>query len=154
MKKSVVKKAIPFFLPLAIWLGITIIMALAVYVIPSFTPTLDGSEWAVGVGAAVINGLVQIAVVCVLTVIAVKEFGFGMKKFAVSLPIMYVLFSVYHVPSLYIFAYTAEWSFMFTTHDAMNRFLAAFLITLQYGIVMLFTLTAVCKDRKSDIVGK
>lgn len=89
-----------------------------------------------------------------MTVIAAKEFGFGMKKLAVSLPIMYVLFAVYHIPPLYIFAYTAEWSFMFTMYDAMNRFLAALLITLQYGIVMQFTLMAICSNKKSDIVEK
>lgn len=64
MKRPVVEKAIPFILPLAIWFGITINMALAVYVTSNFAPTLDGSELAVGVGTAVINGLIQIALVC------------------------------------------------------------------------------------------
>ena len=155
MKKAFIGKAMPFILPLAIWIAITHNMILALYVIPKLSPALDGSDWVFMAGASgVINGIIQIALVSVLTVIAAKEFDFGMKKLVFSLPIMYVLFTVYHIPSLYIFVYTAEWSFMFTKHSAMNRFLAAFLITLQYGIVMLFTMMEIYSNKKSNIAGE
>lgn len=61
-----------------------------------------------------------------------------------------MLFAAYHFPSQYLFVYTDEWGFMFKHYPAMNRFLAAFRITLQFGIIMLITAVAVYANSKPD----
>lgn len=122
---------------------------LTAYILTPYTsPVLEKLDMAGFVIAIVMHFVFQVAIVCVLTVIAAKKFGFRVKGLAISLPIMFALFSLYHYPSQYLFVYTAEWSFMFTEHQPMNRFLAAFLITLQFGIIMLITATAVYGNSK------
>lgn len=144
-----IKKAVPFILPLAVWLSITVYMVVAQYVLtPLTSPVLQQLEDLGALIAFVLNAALQVLIVCVLTVVAAKKFDFSFKGLVIALPVMFVMFAVYHIPSLYIFAYTAEWSFMWTHRPAMNRFLAAFWITLQFGIIMLFTLTAVYANKK------
>lgn len=149
-----IKKAIPFILPLAVWVSILVYMVVVQYALtPLTSPVLERLEGLGALIAFVLNAALQVLIVCVLTVIAGKKYDFCVKELAIALPIMFVLFALYHFPNLYIFAYTAKWSFMFTEHPAMNRFLAAFLITLQYGIVMLFSaLTVYVKKSKNSEV--
>lgn len=148
------KKAIPFILPAAVWLFMTVYM-LTAYILTPFTSPVPEKLGTAGVVIAIVMHFVfQVAIVCVLTVIAAKKFGFRAKGLAISLPIMFVLFSVYHYPSQYLFVYTREWSFMFTEHSAMNRFLAAFWITLQFGIIMIITKAAVYANAKTDSAGE
>lgn len=90
----------------------------------------------------------QGVIVWALTFAAAKKFGLRVKVVIAALPVMYALFAVYRIPSQYFFVYTGEWSFMFTWHSSMNRFLAAFWITLQFGIIMLITVTAVYANSK------
>lgn len=148
------KKAAAFILPTAVWLLMNAYI-LTVWLITPFTSSFFQSLGVAGIVIAIgLNFVFQAAIVCVLTVIAAKKFGFRAKWLAISLPIMFALFSIYHVPSQYLFVYTGEWSFMFTEHPAMNRFLAAFLITLQFGIIMLITKAAVYANAKTDKAGE
>lgn len=150
MKNAAVGKAIPFILPIAVWLSITAYMALVQFVlVPVFNP-LDGFT---GLVASLTCLVIQALIVWALTFIANKKFGFGIKKLVITLPMMFVLFAVYNVPTLYLFVYTDEWSIMGHVYQ-MNRIIAAFWITLQYGIVMLITLTAVHANEKSDTTGE
>lgn len=148
------KKAIPFILPAAVWLFMNVYMLTAYILTPFTSPVLENLGTAGIVIAIVMHFVFQVAIVCVLTVIAAKKFGFRAKGLAISLPIMFALFSIYHYPSQYLFVYTREWSFMFKEHSAMNRFLAAFLITLQFGIIMLLTLIAVYANTKTEKTGE
>ncbi len=139
------RKAVPFILPVAVWVSITVYMALLQYVV---TPIIKPAEgFSCGAGVLLFVAL-QGDIVWALSFIAAKKFGFSIKGAAAGLPVMYTLFAVYHVPSQYLFVYTDEWSFMFTDHPPMNRFFAAFWITLQFGIIMLITATAVYAKAK------
>lgn len=144
------KKAIPFILPAAVWLLMTVYMLTANILTPFTSPLLEKLDTAGVVIAIVMHFVFQTVIVCVLTVIAAKKFGFRAKRLALALPIMFALFSLYHYPSQYLFVYTAKWRFMFTEHPSMNRFLAAFWITLQFGIIMLITATAVYANAKPN----
>lgn len=142
-------KAVPFILPIAVWLAAGVSKILVALLFQMLFAIVDDVGWAWSVLAyAIVNGALQIAIVCVLTVIAYKKFGFRFKGLAITLPLMFALYAVYHTPGLYIFAFTVEWSFFGHSHQ-INRLLAAFWITLQFGIVMLFTLMAVYNKSKS-----
>lgn len=142
-----IKKAVPFVLPFAVWLSITVYMALLMYVLTPLMKPLEMSEVLSGI-CVVILVVLQGVIVWALTFAAAKKFGLRVKEAIAALPVMYALFAVYHIPSQYLFVYTDKWSFMFTRHSPMNRFLAAFWITLQFGIIMLITVTAVYANSK------
>ena len=144
-----IRKAIPFILPFAVWLSITVYMALLMYVITPLEKPLVMSEFFSGI-CFLVAVVLQGVIVWALTFAAAKKFGLSIKRTIAGLPVMYVLFAVYHIPSQYLFVYTDEWGFMFNHYPPMNRFLAAFWITLQFGIIMLITATAVYANSKSD----
>lgn len=141
------RKAIPFILPVAVWVSITVYMALLQYVV---TPIIKPAEGFLAGAGVLLFVALQGGIVWALSFIAAKKFGLRVKGAAAGLPVMYALFAVYHVPSQYLFVYTAKWRFMFTKHPPMNRFLAAFWITLQFGIIMLITATAVYANAKPN----
>lgn len=146
-----IKKAIPFILPLAVWLSITGYMALLMYVLTPLTISLEMSE-GFRLICFIVSMVLQGVIVWALTFAAAKKFGLGVKGTLAALPVMFALFAVYRVPTQYLFVYTGEWSFMFNHNPAMNRFLAAFWITLQFGIIMLVTATAVYANSKPEAI--
>lgn len=139
----------PFILPLAVWLSLAAYMALLMYVLTPLTISLEMSE-DFRLICLIVSIALQGVIVWALTFAAAKKFGLRIKGAMAALPVMFVLFAVYHFPSQYLFVYTGEWSFMFNHHPAMNRFLAAFWITLQFGIIMLITAVAVYANSKPD----
>lgn len=95
----------------------------------------------------------QAAIVCVFSVLAVKRSDLTFKRSLLSLPIMYLLFFLYAPPSQYLFVYTAEWGFFFTKYPAMPSWKASLFITLQFGVIMLFT-TLVADSKKREKPGE
>lgn len=138
------QKAIPFILHVAVCLAITVYMALLQYVV---VPLIRPQGFFADVSIVILVAL-QGVIVWALTFIAAKKFGLNIKGAVAGLPAMYALFALFHVPSQYLFVCTDRWSFMFTDHPPMNRFFAAFWITLQFGIIMLITAMAVYTNAK------
>lgn len=135
-KIPAVKKAAPFLVPVVIWLAITALMALEHYVVKPLFYSLNSAMSIIGF---LIYFILQIVLVRDMTVIASQKLDFGIKSLVFSLPVMYALFAVYTVPTLYLFVFTGKWGWLGSGYQ-MNRFLAAFWLTLQYGIIMLITL--------------
>lgn len=138
------KKINFIILPFAVWLVIILYMLLN-NLIGNFTQNYDPPH-LINVTVIVFNFAFQIAVIIVLTFVAVSKFEFNLKQFVLSIPVMFFLFALYSPPSLYMFVYTDEWYFIFRKHPAMPSWEASIFITLQYGIVMLIT-TAVLKRK-------
>jgi hypothetical protein len=123
-------------------------------VIPLFNLILDKSSgssypWLTAL-LVLINSIIQVCIICLLTSVASKKLDFSVKKLTLTLPLLYLLFVIYHQPSLYMFVYTDEWYLIFSEHTAMPTWEASIFITLQYGIVMLITTLAVNHKSKSS----
>ena len=124
-------------LPVAIWAAILADQLLAFLL--SRLNIYDNMPFIVTSIILILLLAVQAVIVCVFSVLAVKKFDLTFKRSLLSLPIMYLLFFLYAPPSNYLFVYTGEWSFFFTTHPAMSSWKASFFITLQFGAIMLVT---------------
>lgn len=130
------KMLVAIFLSIIIW-GITILYH--VIVVPPLSDLMlsisKPSYWGL-----IMHTFIQLTIVCVPTIIAIKKLSLKIKGVLLSIVIMYLLFVVCSPPSLYLFVYTGGWSgFWQQSHPAMPRWEASLLITLQYGIVMLIS---------------
>lgn len=130
------KMLVVFFLPVVIW-GVTILYH--VIVVPPLSDLMLSISSPSYLGL-IMHTFIQLTIVCVPTIIAIKKLSLKIKGTLLSIVIMYLLFAVYSPPSLYFFVYTGGWSgFWQQFHPAMPRWEASLFITLQYGIVMLIT---------------
>lgn len=99
----------------------------------------------------IVHTLIQLLIICTLTIITIKCLKLNVKQLLFSIPIMYLLFAIYSPPALYLFVFTGGWNgFWQQSHPAMPFWLASLFITVQYGIVMLITTLIACKKNKAD----
>ncbi|MDE6030329.1 MAG: hypothetical protein K2G32_01750, partial [Oscillospiraceae bacterium] len=75
-------------LPFAVW-GIMVIFILLNKFIGNFTENMDPLPVALSILMLIFNFSIQISIICVCTVFAVKKFDMCLKKLVLSLPIMY-----------------------------------------------------------------
>ena len=99
----------------------------------------------------IVHTLIQLLIICTLTIITIKCLKLNVKQLLFSIPIMYLLFAIYSPPALYLFVFTGGWNgFGQQSHPAMLFWLASLFITVQYGIVMLITALVACRKNKAD----
>lgn len=99
----------------------------------------------------VLHTLIQLLILCTLTVAAVKMFDYKIKYLIVSVMLMYVLFAILSPPSIYMFVYTGGVKIGSATgQPAMPSWKASFFITLQYGIIMLITTLIASRKNAAD----
>lgn len=99
----------------------------------------------------IVHTLIQLLIICTLTIITIKCLKLNVKQLLFSIPIMYLLFAIYSPPALYLFVFTGGWNgFWQQSHPAMPFWLASLFITVQYGIVMLITTLVACRKNKAD----
>lgn len=99
----------------------------------------------------IVHTLIQLLIICTLTIITIKCLKLNVKQLLFSIPIMYLLFAIYSPPALYLFVFTGGWNgFWQQSHPAMLFWLASLFITVQYGIVMLITMLVACRKNKAD----
>ena len=99
----------------------------------------------------IMHTLIQLLIICTLTIITIKCLKLNVKRLLFSIPIMYLLFAIYSPPALYLFVFTGGWNgFWRQSQPAMPFWLASLFITVQYGIVMLITALVACRKNKAD----
>ena len=149
---TVNKKTVALTLPICIWTFINLYILLFKNVVqPMFNLIMDNSNgssypWLI-VLLVLINMIIQVGIICLLTIVATVKFYFSVKKMVLSILLLYVLFAIFHQPSLYLFVYTDEWHLIFEEHPVMPSWKASIFITLQFGVVMLIT-TLVATHKK------
>lgn len=149
-----IRKAMPVILPAAVWLAITGYIQF-LHMIPTWDLTKDENiepteiPWILA-AFLLINALLQLLIVCTLTAVAAKKFHYGIKGLILSVPVLYLLFALYTLPSVYLFVDTDEWSGFFNRRAAMPSAEASVWITLQYGIVMLITAAACARKKRKE----
>lgn len=136
-------------LPFAIW-GIMVIYVLLNKFIGTFTQNMDPFPVILTILVLIFNLGLQLSIVCICTIYAVKKLDLTLKRVVISLPILYLLFGVFSPPSIYLFVFTDKWSFFSVQHPAMPSWKASFFITLQFGIVMLITTLIALKKNDTD----
>ncbi len=147
-----VTKTVALILPVCIWWFVNLyILLFKGVLLPMFNVLMDNSSgstypWLIAL-LVLINLINQVLIICLLTSVASKKFEFSVKKLTLSLPLLYLLFVIWHQPSLYLFVYTDEWYLIFTKHPMMPSWKASIFITLQFGVVMLIT-TIVATHKK------
>ena len=98
-----------------------------------------------------LHTLVQLLIICVLTVTAVKKFGYVIKHLIISVVLMYVLFAILSPPSIYMFVFTGGVKIGIASgQPVMPSWKASIFITVQYGIVMLITTLIASKKNDTD----
>lgn len=136
-------------LPFAIW-GIMVIYVLLNKFIGTFTQNMDPFPVILTFLVLIFNLGLQLSIICICTIYAVKKLDLTLKRVVISLPILYLLFGVFSPPSIYLFVFTDKWSFFSVQHPAMPSWKASFFITLQFGIVMLITTLIASKKNGTD----
>ncbi len=136
-------------LPLAIW-GIMVIYVLLNKLIGNFTENMEPFPIVLSILVLIFNFGIQLSIICAGTIFAVKKLDLTLKRVVLSLPIMYLLFGLYSPPSIYLFVFTDEWSFLSKEYPAMLSWLASVLITLQFGVVMLITTLIACRKKGAN----
>lgn len=136
-------------LPFAIW-GIMVIYVLLNKFIGTFTQNMDPFPVILTFLVLIFNLGLQLSIICICTIYAVKKLDLTLKRVVISLPILYLLFGVFSPPSIYLFVFTDKWSFFSVQHPAMPSWKASFFITLQFGIVMLITTLIALKKNDTD----
>ncbi|MBP3923168.1 MAG: hypothetical protein J6D27_09385 [Ruminiclostridium sp.] len=144
---ALLKKCNFILLPVAIWTIIFLYNSFLTKPMSEFFLSISNPSWA----GFVVHTLIQLTIICGLTVIAIKYFGFNVKRFVFSVLMMYLLFAAYSCPAIYLFVYTGGWSGFWQQHQQPMPFWeASMLITLQYGFVMLITTLIVSAISKKD----
>lgn len=136
-------------LPFAIW-SMMVIYILLNKLIGNFTDNMNPLPVILNIFVLVFNFAIQISIICMCTIFAIKKFDISIKRIFLSLPILYLLFLLFCPPSIYLFVYTDEWSFFFTEYPAMPSWKASIFITLQFGVVMLITSLVVARKKNVD----
>lgn len=134
-------------------LGLAVYLLSQVYVIvfrlfQSFLNLSLGTIW--GVVLYGVNLILQILIISVLTSIMANKFGLELKHFPFLILLLYFCYAVYEIPYLYMFIWTGEWTMFLSKNPAMPSWLASIFITVQYGLVMLITLSIVSSRRKKN----
>ena len=140
-------------LPVVIWIATIIYVVLfKVAGVPAYNLIMDNSSGSfypfITAMLVLINSTVQVLIICRLTLLANKKLDFSAKQLVLSLPILYLLFLIFHLPSLYMFVYTDEWYLIFKEHPTMPSWKASIFITLQFGVVMLITTLVASRKKK------
>lgn len=152
---TVYKKTVALTLPICIWTSINLYILLFKNVVqPLFNLITDNSNgssypWLI-VLLILINIIFQVGIICLLTIVATIKFDFSVKKMVLSILFLYVLFAIYHQPSLYLLVYTDEWHLIFAEHPMMHSWKASIFITLQFGVVMLITTLVATRKKHVD----
>lgn len=139
---KIIRKSTPVLLSIIMW---------AIMVLYHGVVLKPFSDFMLSVSAPfflsfILHTLIQLLILCVITVAAVKKLGYEIRGMIVSIPIMYLLFTVYSPSSIYLFVYTGGLSIAFgQPQPAMPSWAAAIFIVLQYGVVMLITTLAAQK---------
>ena len=136
-------------LPFTIW-GIMVIYVLLNKFIGTFTQNMDPSPIILTILVLIFNLALQLSIICICTIYAVKKLDLTPKRVVISLPILYLLFGLFSPPSIYLFVFTDKWSFFSAQHPAMPSWKASIFITVQYGIVMLITTLIASKKNDTD----
>ena len=138
----------PIVLPLAIW--VTMIFYHGIVLKP-FSDFMMNISAPFGL-SFVLHTLVQLLIICTLTVTVVKKLGYKIKYLIISVALMYVLFAIWSPPSIYMFVFTGGVQIGFTSgQPAMPFWLASLFITVQYGIVMLITTLIACRKNGANV---
>lgn len=87
----------------------------------------------------IVNCIIQVLSIVIPLRISIVKYGMKVKHLALSVPLIYLFFALYSVPSFYMFIYTGKFAFVLSTYPAMPSWKASIFITLQYGAVMLIT---------------
>ena len=134
-------------LPLAIWVTMIFYHGIVLKLFSDFMMNIS----APFVLSIALHTLVQLLIICALTVTAVKKLGYKIKYLIISVVLMYVLFAIWSPPSIYMFVFTGGVQIGFASgQPAMPFWLASLFITVQYGIVMLITTLIACRKNKAD----
>lgn len=142
-----IKKLIPILLSIIIW---TIMVLYHGVVLKPF------SDFMLSVSAPfflsfILHTLIQLLIICTITMAAVKKLGYKIRDLIISIPIMYLLFAIYSPSSIYLFVFTGGLSIAFAQpHPAMPSWVAAIFIALQYGAVMLITTLIATRKKHGD----
>ena len=137
-------KICPIVLPLAIW---TIMVFYHGIILKPFSDFMLNIS-APFVLSFALHTLVQLLIICALTVTAVKKFGYIIKYLIISVVLMYVLFAILSPPSIYMFVFTGGLKIGIASgQPAMPSWKASIFITVQYGIVMLITTLIACRKK-------
>jgi len=141
-----IKKLIPILLPIITW---TIMVLYHGVVLNPF------SNFMISVSAPfflsfILHTLIQLLIICTITMVAVKKLRYKIRDLIISLPIMYLLFVIYSPSSIYLFVFTGGLSIAFAQHPAMPSWEAAIFIVLQYGAVMLITILVASRKKHDD----
>ena len=131
-------------LPLAIWVTMIFYQGIVLKPFSDFMMNIS----APFVLSIALHTLVQLLIICALTVTAVKKLGYKIKYLIISVVLMYVLFAVWSPPSIYMFVFTGGVQIGFASgQPAMPSWKASIFITVQYGIVMLITTLIACRKK-------
>lgn len=134
-------------LPLAIWVTMIFYHGIVLKLFSDFMMNISAPFGL----SFVLHTLVQLLIICALTVTAVKKLGYKIKYLIISVVLMYVLFAIWSPPSIYMFVFTGGVQIGFASgQPAMPFWLASLFITVQYGIVMLITTLIACRKNKAD----
>lgn len=137
----------PIVLPLAIWVTMIFYHGIVLKLFSDFMMNISAPFGL----SFVLHTLVQLLIICTLTVTVVKKLGYKIKYLIISVVLMYVLFAIWSPPSIYMFVFTGGVQIGFASgQPAMPFWLASLFVTVQYGIVMLITTLIVCRKNKAD----
>lgn len=140
-------KICPIVLPLAIW---TIMVFYHGIILKPFSDFMLNIS-APFVLSFALHTLVQLLIICALTVTAVKKFGYIIKYLIISVVLMYVLFAILSPPSIYMFVFTGGLKIGIASgQPAMPSWESSIFITVQYGIIMLITTLIASKKNDTD----
>lgn len=146
MVKIMIKKLIPIMLPVIIWLIMVLYHGVVLKPFSDFMLSVSAPFFL----SFILHTLIQLLILCVITIAAVKKLGYEIRGMIVSIPIMYLLFTVYSPSSIYLFVYTGGLSIAFgQPQPAMPSWAAAIIIVLQYGVVMLITALAAARKKET-----
>ena len=97
----------------------------------------------------IIDFVVQFAVIVVPAAVLAKKFNITAKCIPVTVVSLFCIFAIYIPPWRYLFILTSEWGpGMLVKAAGMSSVTASLFITVQYTLVMLFTVCIVQKHQK------
>lgn len=137
----------PIILPLAIWVTMIFYHGIVLKPFSDFMMNIS----APFVLSIALHTLVQLLIICALTVTAVKKLGYKIKYLIISVVLMYVLFAIWSPPSTYMFVFTGGLKIGFASGQPVMPFWeSSIFITVQYGIIMLITTLIACRKNKAN----
>lgn len=121
---------------------VSMLLAVVIYIvslaeIALFLSIVNSLQFQGFLFALLINFIVQIAVIAIPTIIAAIKFEYHLKYVWITVLMLFILFSIYHIPSFYLIMFTGGYQF-FGNERSVSLAESAMYISSQYAVILLF----------------